>query len=214
MPPKVPLPAPSHGMVTSSPSRYAAAGGRVRLPSLPPTSAGGSCSPATFSLYSPPPHLVRLPPRRLGGWGFLTAAAGASVVVGGQLYSWGIFASFGLLISSDEKIHIWGWAAMKESIDPAIILPLYTSGICTICAHQDKDGDLKVGVKCTALRFRDSTKHWIRDFGAACIGSLALSGYSPDFDIMKYRECLTSNSNHLEQSILLVNPTVMSMMVS
>ncbi|KAB8108110.1 hypothetical protein EE612_043470 [Oryza sativa] len=79
-----------------------------------------------------------------------------------------------------------GWAAIKESLDPAIILPLYTAGICwtlvydTIYAHQDKEDDLKVGVKSTALRFGDLTKHWISGFGVACIGSLALSGYSAD----------------------------------
>uniref|UniRef100_A0A0D9X6N4 4-hydroxybenzoate polyprenyltransferase, mitochondrial n=1 Tax=Leersia perrieri TaxID=77586 RepID=A0A0D9X6N4_9ORYZ len=70
-----------------------------------------------------------------------------------------------------------GWAAMKENLDPAIILPLYTAGICWTL---DKEDDLKVGVKSTALRFGDSTKHWISGFGAACIGSLALSGYSAD----------------------------------
>ncbi|XP_006664985.3 4-hydroxybenzoate polyprenyltransferase, mitochondrial [Oryza brachyantha] len=79
-----------------------------------------------------------------------------------------------------------GWAAIKGSLDPAIILPLYTAGVCwtlvydTIYAHQDKEDDLKVGVKSTALRFGDSTKQWISGFGAACIGSLALSGYSAD----------------------------------
>lgn len=79
-----------------------------------------------------------------------------------------------------------GWAAIKESIDPAIILPLYTAGICwtlvydTIYAHQDKEDDLKVGVKSTALRFGDLTKYWISGFGAACFGSLALSGYNAD----------------------------------
>lgn len=79
-----------------------------------------------------------------------------------------------------------GWAAIKESTDPAIILPLYTAGICwtlvydTIYAHQDKEDDLKVGVKSTALRFGDLTKYWISGFGAACVGSLALSGYNAD----------------------------------
>ncbi|XP_066323026.1 4-hydroxybenzoate polyprenyltransferase, mitochondrial-like isoform X1 [Miscanthus floridulus] len=79
-----------------------------------------------------------------------------------------------------------GWAAIKESLDPAIILPLYTAGICwtlvydTIYAHQDKEDDLKVGVKSTALRFGDLTKYWISGFGAACIGSLALSGHNAD----------------------------------
>lgn len=47
-------------------------------------------------------------------------------------------------------------------------------------ASQDKEDDLKVGVKSTALRFGDLTKYWIGGFGAACIGSLALSGYNAD----------------------------------
>lgn len=47
-------------------------------------------------------------------------------------------------------------------------------------ASQDKEDDLKVGVKSTALRFGDLTKYWISGFGAACVGSLALSGYNAD----------------------------------
>ncbi|ONI14337.1 hypothetical protein PRUPE_4G276200 [Prunus persica] len=79
-----------------------------------------------------------------------------------------------------------GWAAVKGSIDPAIVLPLYLSGVCwtlvydTIYAHQDKEDDLKVGVKSTALRFGDSTKEWITGFGIMCSGSLALSGYNAE----------------------------------
>ncbi|PQP92399.1 4-hydroxybenzoate polyprenyltransferase mitochondrial isoform X2 [Prunus yedoensis var. nudiflora] len=79
-----------------------------------------------------------------------------------------------------------GWAAVKGSIDPAIVLPLYLSGVCwtlvydTIYAHQDKEDDLKVGVKSTALRFGDSTKVWITGFGIMCISSLALSGYNAE----------------------------------
>nr|BAD05725.1 PGT-1-like [Oryza sativa Japonica Group] len=75
---------------------------------------------------------------------------------------------------------------MKGTIDPAIILPMYTAGICwtlvvdTIYAHQDKEDDLKIGVKSTAIRFGDSTKPWISGFGAACIANLALSGYNAD----------------------------------
>lgn len=45
---------------------------------------------------------------------------------------------------------------------------------------QDKEDDLKVGVKSTALRFGDSTKEWISGFGLACISSLALSGVNAD----------------------------------
>uniref|UniRef100_A0ACD5VMV8 Uncharacterized protein n=1 Tax=Avena sativa TaxID=4498 RepID=A0ACD5VMV8_AVESA len=79
-----------------------------------------------------------------------------------------------------------GWATIKGSLDPAVILPLYTAAIwCTlvydtIYAHQDKEDDLKVGVKSIALRFGDSTKQWISAFGAASVGSLALNGYSAE----------------------------------
>lgn len=45
---------------------------------------------------------------------------------------------------------------------------------------QDKEDDLKVGVKSTALRFGDSTKEWISGFGLACISSLAISGVNAD----------------------------------
>ncbi|KAM1180486.1 hypothetical protein ACFX13_019893 [Malus domestica] len=79
-----------------------------------------------------------------------------------------------------------GWAAVKGNIDPAVVLPLYFSGVCwtlvydTIYAHQDKEDDLKVGVKSTALRFGDSTKEWITGFGILCMSSLALSGYNAE----------------------------------
>ncbi|XP_020242259.1 4-hydroxybenzoate polyprenyltransferase, mitochondrial isoform X2 [Asparagus officinalis] len=79
-----------------------------------------------------------------------------------------------------------GWAAVKESLDPTIILPLYAAGVFwtlvydTIYAHQDIEDDLKVGVKSTALRFGSLTKNWISGFGIACIGSLALSGLNAE----------------------------------
>ncbi|XP_051200396.1 4-hydroxybenzoate geranyltransferase 2 [Lolium perenne] len=77
-----------------------------------------------------------------------------------------------------------GWAAIKGTLEPTIVLPMYIAGICwtlaydTIYAHQDIKDDLKVGVKSTAIRFGDSTKHWISAFGTATIGGLALSGYN------------------------------------
>ncbi|XP_020593698.1 4-hydroxybenzoate polyprenyltransferase, mitochondrial isoform X2 [Phalaenopsis equestris] len=81
-----------------------------------------------------------------------------------------------------------GWSAVMEGLDLAIVLPLYCSGICwtlvydTIYAHQDKEDDLKVGVKSTALRFGSSTKYWIAGFGAACITFLSLSGYNAELE--------------------------------
>ncbi|GFP92340.1 4-hydroxybenzoate polyprenyltransferase mitochondrial [Phtheirospermum japonicum] len=81
-----------------------------------------------------------------------------------------------------------GWAAVKGSLNPAVVLPLYASGVFwtlvydTIYAHQDKDDDRKVGVKSTALRFGDSTKEWLAGFGIACIGCLALSGFNANLE--------------------------------
>lgn len=45
---------------------------------------------------------------------------------------------------------------------------------------QDKEDDLKVGVKSTALRFGHLTKNWISGFGVACVSNLALSGYNAE----------------------------------
>ncbi|KAK8599378.1 hypothetical protein V6N13_077304 [Hibiscus sabdariffa] len=78
---------------------------------------------------------------------------------------------------------ILGWHAVKGSLQPSILFPLFLSGFFwtilydTIYAHQDKEDDLKVGIKSTALKFGESTKEWITGFATACIGSFALTGY-------------------------------------
>ncbi|KAH6798524.1 polyprenyltransferase 1 [Perilla frutescens var. frutescens] len=103
-----------------------------------------------------------------------------------------------------------GWAAVRGSLDPAVVIPLYTSGVFwtlvydTIYAHQDKEDDKKVGVKSTALRFGDSTKEWISGFGAACIGSLALSGYNANLE-WPYYVFLSAASTQLAWQIFAVD---------
>ncbi|XP_072967560.1 4-hydroxybenzoate polyprenyltransferase, mitochondrial isoform X1 [Typha angustifolia] len=103
-----------------------------------------------------------------------------------------------------------GWAAITGSLDPAITLPLYTAGICwtlvydTIYAHQDKEDDLKVGVKSTALRFGSLTDRWIAGFGAASICSLALSGYYAEL-AWPYYASLIAATGHLGWQILTVD---------
>ncbi|CAN6201679.1 unnamed protein product [Urochloa humidicola] len=77
-----------------------------------------------------------------------------------------------------------GSAAVKESLDYAILLPMNFAVICwavlydTIYAHQDRKDDLKAGVRSTAIMFGDNTKYWLSGFGSACISSLALTGYN------------------------------------
>ncbi|KAL2492709.1 4-hydroxybenzoate polyprenyltransferase [Abeliophyllum distichum] len=103
-----------------------------------------------------------------------------------------------------------GWAAVRGSLDPSIVLPLYTSGVFwtlvydTIYAHQDKEDDVRVGVKSTALRFADSTKEWITGFGIACIGSLACSGFYANIG-WPYYTFLLAASGQLAWQILTVD---------
>ncbi|RIA04969.1 hypothetical protein BRARA_K00707 [Brassica rapa] len=92
-----------------------------------------------------------------------------------------------------------GWAAVKGSVEPAVVLPLYLSGICwtlvydTIYAHQDKEDDVKLGVKSTALRFGDNTKLWLTGFGTASMGLLALSGLSADLGWQYYASLVAAS---------------------
>ncbi|KYO42726.1 4-hydroxybenzoate polyprenyltransferase, mitochondrial [Alligator mississippiensis] len=64
-----------------------------------------------------------------------------------------------------------GWSAIKGSCDWSVCLPLYFSGVMwtliydTIYAHQDKRDDVVIGVKSTALRFKEDTKQWLSGFG-------------------------------------------------
>ncbi|WVZ05465.1 hypothetical protein V8G54_018811 [Vigna mungo] len=141
-----------------------------------------------------------------------------------------------LLLSPHEEVYILGWAAVKGSLDPSIVLPLYASGVFwtlvydTIYAHQnlhlyvvyldefsctpevlpanglvDKEDDLKVGVKSTALRFGDSTKEWITGFGIACLGGLALSGFNAEIAGWPYYASLAVASGHLGWQIWTVD---------
>lgn len=89
-----------------------------------------------------------------------------------------------------------GWSAARGTIEwPAIILYVgsvaWTIGYDTIYAHQDKEDDLSLGLKSTALRFGEQTKAWVSGFyvfaivmwglaawlvGVGPIGMLALVG--------------------------------------
>jgi 4-hydroxybenzoate polyprenyltransferase len=75
-----------------------------------------------------------------------------------------------------------GWAAVMEGLAPAALL-LYLSGFCwtlgydTIYAHQDKEDDLMVGIRSTALLFGARTKTWLALFYGGAMLLLAGAGY-------------------------------------
>jgi 4-hydroxybenzoate polyprenyltransferase len=75
---------------------------------------------------------------------------------------------------------LMGWSAVQGNLSWTPLL-LYLGGISwtlaydTIYAHQDKDDDLLIGVKSTALKFGDSTLPWLAVFFALSIVLLALA---------------------------------------
>jgi len=74
-----------------------------------------------------------------------------------------------------------GWAAVTGGLEtPAVLLYaaglLWTMGYDTIYAHQDKEDDILVGVKSTALKFGDATRPWLAAFYGGTITLLAAAG--------------------------------------
>ena len=69
---------------------------------------------------------------------------------------------------------IMGWAAVHGSLAPAVVAPLYLSGVCwtlvydTIYAHMDKADDTKAGIKSTALLVGKNTKPTLHGSLHAC----------------------------------------------
>ena len=54
---------------------------------------------------------------------------------------------------------------------------LWTIGYDTIYAHQDKEDDLMVGLKSTAIRFGEDTPQWVGGFYAGAWSLWALAGW-------------------------------------
>ena len=74
-----------------------------------------------------------------------------------------------------------GWAAVTGSLSPAPIVlyagcVLWTIGYDTIYAHQDKEDDLAIGLKSTALKFGDATPRWLVAFYAGAVVLWAIAG--------------------------------------
>ncbi len=74
-----------------------------------------------------------------------------------------------------------GWAALRGSLDwPPVVLYaagiFWTLGYDTIYAHQDKDDDILIGIKSTALKLGESTQVWVAGFYGLTLALLALAG--------------------------------------
>lgn len=84
-----------------------------------------------------------------------------------------------------------GWAAVRGDIAAAPVALygaglLWTLGYDTIYAHQDKQDDLLVGVKSTALRLGDRTKLWLVLFYGGTIALIGVAGQLAGLGVMFY----------------------------
>ncbi|WP_072372819.1 4-hydroxybenzoate octaprenyltransferase [Hyphomicrobium sp. NDB2Meth4] len=75
-----------------------------------------------------------------------------------------------------------GWTAVTGSLGlPALLLyagsVLWTIGYDTIYAHQDREDDLLLGLRSTAIRFGDNTMTWVGGFYAAAVVLWLAAGY-------------------------------------
>ncbi|XP_068577151.1 4-hydroxybenzoate polyprenyltransferase, mitochondrial [Cebidichthys violaceus] len=99
-----------------------------------------------------------------------------------------------------------GWAAVKGFCDWSVCLPLYFSGVMwtliydTIYAHQDKEDDMKIGVKSTALRFHEQTKPWLSGFMVAMMSGLVVAGVNAE-QTLPYYAVLSTVAVHLTYQI-------------
>jgi len=77
---------------------------------------------------------------------------------------------------------LMGWAAANGSLDlPPLLLyvgaVLWTIGYDTIYAHQDREDDLMLGLKSTALTFGEHTKSWVGGLYTAAVVLWAIAGF-------------------------------------
>jgi len=86
---------------------------------------------------------------------------------------------------------IIGYVSINGNISLSIFF-LYLAGIFwtlgydTIYAHQDREDDLRIGVKSTAILFGDNSKLWISSFYLLMIICLLIFGQLSDFKYLYY----------------------------
>ncbi|MBC6416266.1 MAG: 4-hydroxybenzoate octaprenyltransferase [Rhodospirillales bacterium] len=75
-----------------------------------------------------------------------------------------------------------GWAAAEGTLAwPAVALYLggvfWTVGYDTLYAHQDREDDLSIGIKSTALMFGRATRRWVAVFYLGALAAWAAAGW-------------------------------------
>ena len=92
----------------------------------------------------------------------------------GLAFNWGVFVGFGAVNGYLSNAALLLYAAGF----------FWTIGYDTIYAHQDKDDDIMVGLKSTAILFGNRTKLWLAILYGLFIICLTLSGLSAGFNMV------------------------------
>jgi 4-hydroxybenzoate polyprenyltransferase len=100
---------------------------------------------------------------------------------------------------------LMGWPALFARLDaPAFLLYagaiMWVMGYDTIYAHQDREDDALIGVKSTALLFRERTKPMLAVFYALAVILIALAGWSAGAGVI-FALGLTAFAAHLAWQI-------------
>ncbi|KAJ9105413.1 hypothetical protein QFC21_001784 [Naganishia friedmannii] len=96
-----------------------------------------------------------------------------------------------------------GWSAVAGSVDWSIAAPLYAGGIAwcvlydTIYAHQDKQDDVLVNVKSTALRFGENSRTVLTGLGTTFVSLLTYAGYAAGAGPLYYLVSCLGAAGHL-----------------
>ena len=77
-------------------------------------------------------------------------------------------------------------------------LPVLSHSIFS--CNQDKDDDIKIGVKSTALRFQEQTKPWLSGFMVAMMSGLVMAGVNAD-QTLPYYAVLSTVAIHLTHQV-------------
>lgn len=72
--------------------------------------------------------------------------------------------------------------------------------LLTLPGEQDKEDDIKVGVKSTALRFQGQTKAWLSGFAVAMMSGLMAAGISAE-QTLPYYATLSAVALHLTSQV-------------
>jgi len=104
---------------------------------------------------------------------------------------------------------LMGWPATYGRLDwPALVL--YAGSICwvigydTIYAHQDREDDLLIGIKSTALLFGDRTPSMLASFYACAVALIAAAGFMAGGGII-FTIGLISFAGHLAWQVTRLN---------